>query len=141
MQIFKLIAVYILPVHVCVFNLQCVLVCTVSSKLVQVGQYSLYGCVQSMAKVRLLHSKRETLLLSFNDAKVLPFSGPSYDIILSLNLALSMSVSGNRNPPCHPHLMSSPLLLPPSLMYPLSLLPYIHVYSSLQLSMIQRPMI
>ena len=41
-----------------------------SSKLLQVANYSLYGCVQSMEKVRLLHSKRDTLLLSFNDAKV-----------------------------------------------------------------------
>ena len=43
---------------------------SVTSKLLQVADYSLYGCVQSMEKVRLLHSKRDTLLLSFNDAKV-----------------------------------------------------------------------
>jgi cleavage and polyadenylation specificity factor subunit 1 len=42
----------------------------VSSRLLQVGEYSLYGCVQSMEKVQLLHSKRETLLLSFSDAKL-----------------------------------------------------------------------
>ena len=41
-----------------------------TSKLLQIGEYSLYGCVQSMEKVRLLHSERDTLLLSFNDAKV-----------------------------------------------------------------------
>ena len=41
-----------------------------TSKLLLAGEYSLYGCVQSMEKVRLLHSKRDTLLLSFNDAKV-----------------------------------------------------------------------
>jgi cleavage and polyadenylation specificity factor subunit 1 len=43
---------------------------SVTSKLLQVADYSLYGCVQSMEKVRLLHSKRDTLLLSFNDAKL-----------------------------------------------------------------------
>ena len=42
----------------------------VSSKLLQVGEYSLYGCVLSMDKVQLVHSNRETLLLSFSDAKV-----------------------------------------------------------------------
>ncbi len=40
------------------------------SKLVQVGEYRLHGNVESMATVQLAQSKRESLLLSFKDAKV-----------------------------------------------------------------------
>ncbi len=40
------------------------------SKLVQVAEYRLHGNVESMEKVQLAQSKRESLLLSFRDAKV-----------------------------------------------------------------------
>lgn len=39
-------------------------------KLVQVGEYRLYGNVQSLNKVRLGSAERESLLLSFSTAKV-----------------------------------------------------------------------
>ena len=40
------------------------------ARLVQVAEYQLYGNVQSMDKVELAQSKRESLLLAFKDAKV-----------------------------------------------------------------------
>ena len=67
-----------------------------TSKLLQVAEYSLYGCVQSMEKVRLLHSKRDTLLLSFNDAKVgellLPVCDHVFNPLPLLFLLLSLVV-------------------------------------------------
>ena len=39
-------------------------------KLVQVGEYRLYGNVQSLNKVKLDGSERESLLLAFSTAKV-----------------------------------------------------------------------
>ena len=57
-----------------------------SSRLLQVGEYMLYGCVQSMEKVLLAHSKRETLLLSFRDAKVSKISFQSFCFLLSYYL-------------------------------------------------------
>ncbi len=38
--------------------------------LIQVGEYHLHGNVQSVDKVRLGHNTRDTLLLTFRDAKV-----------------------------------------------------------------------
>ena len=35
------------------------------------GEYQLYGNVQSLDKVQLAQAKRDTLLLSFKDAKVM----------------------------------------------------------------------
>ena len=40
--------------------------------MVQVAEFQLYGRIQSLEKVHLTQSKREALLLSFNDAKVRP---------------------------------------------------------------------
>ena len=39
-------------------------------KLVQVGEYSLHGNVESLGKVKLRNANRESLLLSFSQAKV-----------------------------------------------------------------------
>ena len=39
-------------------------------KLVQVGEYMLYGHVQSMGSVRLCNAERDSLLLAFSPAKV-----------------------------------------------------------------------
>ena len=41
------------------------------AKLVQCLEFSFYGNIQSLNKVRLRHSDRDSLLLSFNDAKVI----------------------------------------------------------------------
>ena len=44
---------------------------TSKKKLELVGQYSLFGSVKSMKSVRLSGNVRDSLLLSFDDAKVL----------------------------------------------------------------------
>ena len=36
----------------------------------QVGEYNLYGNVESLGKVRLLNAERDSILLSFRQAKV-----------------------------------------------------------------------
>ena len=43
-------------------------------KLQQVGEYQLYGNVESMGSVELVDSCREALLLAFSSAKVIIFA-------------------------------------------------------------------
>ncbi len=41
-----------------------------AKKLVQVGEYNLYGHVESLGKVRLCGAERDSVLLCFRQAKV-----------------------------------------------------------------------
>lgn len=44
-------------------------------RLVQQAEYHLYGNVESLGSVRLTHSERDALVLSFREAKVSSFRG------------------------------------------------------------------
>ena len=59
-------------------------------KLELVGKYSLFGSVKSMKSVRLSGNVRDSLLLSFDDAKVL---GRAHASILPLNQDIKLMFS------------------------------------------------
>ena len=52
-------------------------------KLVQVGEYRLYGNVQSLGRVKLHNAERDSILLAFKQAKVLQLAAfPSHDVVV-----------------------------------------------------------